>query len=392
MGAVRERLAAAREHGDHHAQRVAQILSESHAWQPGSLLLLGDDAIERFPYREAFRDSRAINMGINGDKIATLLDRMDLVALADPQTIWLAIGSSDLVWRETKPTAVLAGEYRELLAALQAAAPRTQIIVFSVPPASGGFAGANARIRELNESIREATQVARVRFIDLTPFLSGEDGRLRQDCTTDGRALTLRGYLEWLRAGLTKPEFIQSVVGIAPLWKRIGGRERNPNKINPESGPTLRGSREEGELVVYTPDYSHASTLTNQWGIEATVVGGKVVGFTRGDSLIPRDGLVVSGHGEAAQWIAMNLWVGCEVELREGRLEVGLPVPLNLDAARKLALMENAVIVRLATQPDDAVLRAVFSDLAVVRRDLQFPETQERVRGLWDNLFTVYGW
>ncbi|HHY14754.1 MAG TPA: phosphodiester glycosidase family protein [Firmicutes bacterium] len=50
------------------------------------------------------------------------------------------------------------------------------------------------------------------------------------------------------------------------------------------------------ELIVYTPYYGNR-TATNAYGFEATIVNGVVTALQTGNSEIPKDGLVVSGHG-----------------------------------------------------------------------------------------------
>ncbi|HLE76811.1 MAG TPA: phosphodiester glycosidase family protein, partial [bacterium] len=68
------------------------------------------------------------------------------------------------------------------------------------------------------------------------------------------------------------------------------------------------------ELILYRPEFD-ATTRTNPFGAEATVVGGVVTSIAdgQGNSAIPRDGFVLSGHGRARQWITQRLAVGIPV-------------------------------------------------------------------------------
>jgi len=74
--------------------------------------------------------------------------------------------------------------------------------------------------------------------------------------------------------------------------------------------------RRADELIVYTPRFD-LFTRTNQFGAEVIVSGGVVatVRDLRGNSQIPRDGLVLSGHGRARQWILQNLQPGTPVTI-----------------------------------------------------------------------------
>ena len=86
----------------------------------------------------------------------------------------------------------------------------------------------------------------------------------------------------------------------------------NPGNPGSEKYP---GGRGPNELVVYTPEHG-PRTGTNSYGIEATVVKGFVESVGGNNSPIPADGLVVSGHGDAARWIATHLSQGKKVVLR----------------------------------------------------------------------------
>lgn len=73
--------------------------------------------------------------------------------------------------------------------------------------------------------------------------------------------------------------------------------------------PGLRGAN---QLIVYTPAYG-LRTNTNEFGTEAIVNGNIVTSLSGADSIIPLDGLVISGHGNAKKWINENIIVGSKV-------------------------------------------------------------------------------
>ncbi|NLA58043.1 MAG: phosphodiester glycosidase family protein [Firmicutes bacterium] len=66
------------------------------------------------------------------------------------------------------------------------------------------------------------------------------------------------------------------------------------------------------ELIVYTPD-SGLTTGTNNYGWEVIVEGNRVIGVGQGNSTIPENGYVLSGHGNAGQWLR-NLEIGDYIE------------------------------------------------------------------------------
>lgn len=72
------------------------------------------------------------------------------------------------------------------------------------------------------------------------------------------------------------------------------------------------GGRGANKLVIYTPNYG-IHTGTNEFGTEAIVEGNTVTALSGADSTIPKDGLVISGHGKAKNWITQNISVGSKV-------------------------------------------------------------------------------
>ena len=75
--------------------------------------------------------------------------------------------------------------------------------------------------------------------------------------------------------------------------------------------------RESGALVIYTPDKG-ATTGTNEWGYEVIVEDNVAVKYNKGNSAIPKNGFVISGHNEDADnggkrmgdWIQENIKIG----------------------------------------------------------------------------------
>jgi len=72
------------------------------------------------------------------------------------------------------------------------------------------------------------------------------------------------------------------------------------------------GGRGTNQLVVYTPNYG-IHTGTNEFGAEAIVEDNVVTSISGADSTIPTNGIVISGHGAAKNWIVQNITVGSKV-------------------------------------------------------------------------------
>ena len=73
--------------------------------------------------------------------------------------------------------------------------------------------------------------------------------------------------------------------------------------------PGLRGAN---QLVVYTPAFGYR-TNTNEFGTEAIITDATVTSLSGADSLIPANGIVISGHGQAKKWINENVMIGSKI-------------------------------------------------------------------------------
>lgn len=81
-------------------------------------------------------------------------------------------------------------------------------------------------------------------------------------------------------------------------------------------GANFPGYRGPGQLVVYKQNFGR-TTGTNEFGKEAVVENNKVVKLTGANSLIPKNGYVISGHGSAKKWITTNLKIGTNIIINE---------------------------------------------------------------------------
>jgi exopolysaccharide biosynthesis protein len=101
-------------------------------------------------------------------------------------------------------------------------------------------------------------------------------------------------------------------------------------KLNGQPGYPISGfnrPREKDELIVFTPEF-HRTTLTNAAGAEVVVLRNQIVAVHdgAGSQPIPPDGLVLSAHGAAREWLLARARRGKRVELKTAlRYEPVLP-------------------------------------------------------------------
>ncbi len=76
----------------------------------------------------------------------------------------------------------------------------------------------------------------------------------------------------------------------------------------------INATRESGALIIYTPDMG-ATTETNEWGYEVVIEDNVAVKYNKGNSAIPANGFVLSGHDEGEGGKNMGTWIKENVEI-----------------------------------------------------------------------------
>ncbi len=86
----------------------------------------------------------------------------------------------------------------------------------------------------------------------------------------------------------------------------------DPTASTNRGGSYLPGARGINQLVIYTSNYG-PRTNTNEFGAEAIVEGNTVTELSGADSLIPPNGIVISGHGRAKTWMNSSIKIGTKI-------------------------------------------------------------------------------
>lgn len=317
------RIAATKDRrSEHYMKRVTLFVQQLPSVKPGNTMFLGDSITEGFPLGEAFPKMNVVNHGIGGDNIEGVHERLGLVVAAKPSRIIMKIGTNDTSWIKTAETSELATRYGRLLDAIKYELPDTELIVLSILPLGGEtkYDPGRERLDALSVEIKRLCAERGVRYIDIFPAFADDKRHLREELTVDGIHLTPLGYWQWVielhKAGvITDQQMAEARAGLGARIQRVYALPRIANKVDPLEEGNFPGNRGPNDMVVYTPSKLRATTGTNEYGIEAIVVGDTVRELSRaGNATIPADGYVISGHGEAAAWISAYLRVGTQVK------------------------------------------------------------------------------
>lgn len=160
------------------------------------IVMLGDSLVEMGIWDELLEGFSVANRGIGGDDSAGVLKRLSEVLGRNPRVICLEIGGNDL--EKGIPTERVIENIRAIAGAASQAG--SLVILQSVPFVVAGYRpDINDAVKSLNVRMRDLTNGAEIRFVDLNAILA-DGGVLDPRNSFDGQHLNVRGYLLWIAA------------------------------------------------------------------------------------------------------------------------------------------------------------------------------------------------
>ncbi|HYW19120.1 MAG TPA: SGNH/GDSL hydrolase family protein [Nodularia sp. (in: cyanobacteria)] len=171
-------------------------------------ILTGDSLSLWFPPQLLPEDRNWLNQAISGESSDGLLKRLDLFDRTQPEVIFVMIGINDLI-RGVSDQVILNNQ-RQIMTYLRKTHPKAQIVVQSILP-HGDEAITweqkekllkipNSRIRQLNQQLQNTATNVNVKYLDLYPLFTNQQGNLRSEFSTDGLHLNPTGYVVWRTA------------------------------------------------------------------------------------------------------------------------------------------------------------------------------------------------
>lgn len=124
-----------------------------------------------------------------------------LDALADMECgkVYIMLGVNELGWPRTE---TFRDQYGKLIDRVREDHPDAQVVIQSILPVSAaqdakGTYVNNRRIREFNDVLRELAEEKNCPYLDVAEAVTGEDGCLRPELTSDGIHLNTKGCAAW---------------------------------------------------------------------------------------------------------------------------------------------------------------------------------------------------
>ena len=163
----------------------------------GGIVFLGSSSFRRWDLEKSFPGQGLINRGFGGSQMADAIRYLDRIVLPlKPRTIFLYEGDNDT--GSGKTPATVEREFRQLVAIVHEALPKTKIVFVSIKPSIRRWhlidvaRAANARVRAV------CAENDLLEYVDAGSPLLGGNGEPRADLFVDDELhLNDAGYAIW---------------------------------------------------------------------------------------------------------------------------------------------------------------------------------------------------
>lgn len=159
------------------------------------IVFFGDSLTYYGDFSAVFPDKVVCNLGLRGDTILGMIDRVEQVTLLEPKVIFLMAGINDVAPFSIDLFRI---HYRTLVQRLCAELKQSKLIIQTLLPVNNCFPIScdNEQIISCNQIIVSVATEYRIHLIDLHKLYI-RDGQLPQDLTKDGIHLKEEAYKKW---------------------------------------------------------------------------------------------------------------------------------------------------------------------------------------------------
>lgn len=165
------------------------------------ICFFGDSITQQTDFQAYFTDFNIVNLGLAGDSLELMMQRIDTVAAITPEKVVIEggiNGFADLLVSGTVDS------YKNLLNKIKEKLPSAEIYVCGIFPLSqskeenDNNGRNNKNILEADNQIKTLCEQMNITYIDIYNQLINDDGYLAKDYTVDGMHLTAEGSSVWL--------------------------------------------------------------------------------------------------------------------------------------------------------------------------------------------------
>lgn len=163
------------------------------------VVFFGDSLTHNGNFQAYFEDKKICNMGIGGDSLNGMIDRIPDIVQYTPEKVFVLGGINGLRDNKVEDSIVV---YSELIDRLLVSLPEAEIYIQSVLPISESKESKichNSTIREFNCELEKLALEKELSFINLYPLYE-LDGELNPKFTDDGLHIYAESYARWVDA------------------------------------------------------------------------------------------------------------------------------------------------------------------------------------------------
>lgn len=170
------------------------------------IVFFGDSLTTRYDWQKEFPEKKVVNLGLNGDSILDMIQRVYMLDTVKPEKIFMMAGINSLK-NESKLDKYY-NQYKDLCEKIRETTPSSDLYIISVLPVSssqdnrflGGIRGVNnSFIVKFNTKIQQYAEQNNLTYIDIYPYYE-KDGSLNPDFSEDGLHITTDAYQFWIDA------------------------------------------------------------------------------------------------------------------------------------------------------------------------------------------------
>ena len=161
------------------------------------IVFFGDSLTYYGDFSKAFPGKVVCNLGLRGDTIQGMLDRVEQIMLLEPQMVYLMAGINDVSNSTPQHFEIT---YKTLIQNIIYSVPMATLYIQSILPINDKYYSVsinNKQIRDYNQIIKKITNCINVPYLDVHSYLV-EDNQLPADFTNDGIHLLPVAYNRWI--------------------------------------------------------------------------------------------------------------------------------------------------------------------------------------------------
>ncbi|AFY37990.1 lipolytic protein G-D-S-L family [[Leptolyngbya] sp. PCC 7376] len=160
-------------------------------------VLVGDSLSMWFPSDLLPEGKLWLNQGISGENTSQVLQRLNALDRVRPETIYVMAGVNDL--KQGASDATVLNNTRAIIRRLRYQHPYATIVLQSLLPTRMAYLSPDRAIR-LNNKLQAIAGEENAGYLNLHALFVDQEGKMRQDLSTDGLHLNRQGYKVWQQA------------------------------------------------------------------------------------------------------------------------------------------------------------------------------------------------